>query len=95
MHLNQTNDMNYDHSNPNLVIVIDREYLQCDVRNREKGLLDKYGALDDKTFNMLSDELTNHISGVLAGCYLNVLYRKSEEGDRRNKRRLKTMRSKR
>lgn len=71
--------MKYDFSDQNLVVVIDRKYLESDVKNRERGLLNKDGELDDKTFYLLSDELTNHISGLLAGCYLNVLFKKKEE----------------
>lgn len=88
--------MKNNHLDPNLVIIVDRNYLEADIQCREKGLLDKYGLIDDKTFIALSEEITNHTGGFLAGCYLNVLYRKCKATikNREKRRHWKTMRLK-
>lgn len=89
------NKANIDRRNEDIVVIIDRKYLEYDIRDREKGLLNNNGKLDSKTLEALTDEIRNHTSGFLAGCYLNVLCRKLESTINGKKKRahLKTMRS--
>ena len=78
-------DKKNSRSDYSTVIIIDREYIENDVRNREKGLLNRCGKLNEKTFDLLRDEIINHTSGFLGGCYLNVHFRVTEEKIRNRK----------
>lgn len=66
------NNNYYCEANKNNIIVIDRKYIVFELKKRKSVLLNKNGGISDDMFDLLFDEVTNHITGFLIGCIDNV-----------------------
>ena len=65
-------DKKYDWRDPNVVTIIDREYLEEDAAAQEWKFMDEDGKMDDDTFEMLAQLIRDRLYGFLYDCYLAV-----------------------
>lgn len=66
---------------PDVVIKIDRNYIESDLATRESDLLNKDGTLDDEDFDAIAHELFTNVAEFIDDCY-----DRAEHGIEREKR---------
>src|SRR3989338_10146789 len=69
----------YHWRDPDVVLLLDREYLEEDAAGQERELVYGDGKMDDDTFDMLSEEIRDELFVFLHDCYTAVEERIARE----------------